>query len=297
MVTSRGASAPIERVLFLRALEATDTTDRNMLSPRIRPAFVGMAIGLIGLVIFWKFPTGILNGLGVAVFIAGILAITVDPFLKKQITQEVSRDMFHHILGFGLPTEIRERLKKIVDETKLYRRNMTMTCLLSETAMGIKIEFETRFEVVNPTPWTLPFHQKLSFEKAERGILKSISMSGNPKYGKGAKLERLSGEGLGLEYEGSPIKIKPEKSNERYWFSSEYSCEYPTRLGFHAQNFGYPTIGFTLKLRGKPSNLLVTAGEATKQTENEWVYEQLFMPGDHIQIRWEPLGSEETKSE
>lgn len=295
-LSARKASEAIERLLFLRALDAADTTDRTMTSElKIRPAFVGLAILGVGVGIVWLFPTGILNGLGVAVFIAGILAITVDPFLKKQITHEASKDIFHHLLGFGLPTEIKERLKEIVNETKLYRRNMTMTCLLSETDMGIRVEFETRFEIVNPTSSTLPFRQKLSFEKAERAALKSISMSGNPRYGKGAKLESLKGVGLGLGYEGTTIKIKPEKSNEHYWFSSEYSCEYSSKLDFHALNFGYPTVGFTLKLREKPDNLFVSAGEATKQTENEWVYEQLFMPGDHIQIRWEPLVPEEAK--
>jgi hypothetical protein len=228
---------------------------------------------------FWK-------SLGEALLIAGILAIVVDPYLKRRIQKEAGLDIFHHLLGFALPLEIKERLKQIVIGTKLYRQDMTMVCTFSATSTGMKIEFETRFEVVNPTPEIVPFRQRLQFEKSEVPTLLSISLTGDPQYGKDAKLSPLRGEEAVLAYEGRAIKIKPKEANERAWFSSGYSCEYPMS-GFHVQNFGYPTIGFTLKVRSKPKNLRVTATPADKQTESEWVYPGLFMTGDHIQIRWE----------
>jgi hypothetical protein len=54
----------------------------------------------------------------VALFIAGILAATVDPFIKRQARREATLDIFHHMLGYSLPRVIRERLQQIVKETK-----------------------------------------------------------------------------------------------------------------------------------------------------------------------------------
>src|SRR5881396_3864670 len=96
-----------------------------------------MAIGFVGL--RWC-PDSFGLKLSEALLIAGVLTLTVDPFLKRRLFREASKDIFHHLLGFNLPEPIRERLKHIVNSSDLYRKDMTMTCTFYETADGIKID-------------------------------------------------------------------------------------------------------------------------------------------------------------
>ncbi|HKZ39508.1 MAG TPA: hypothetical protein VJ044_01020 [Candidatus Hodarchaeales archaeon] len=161
-----------------------------------------------------------------------------------------------------------------------------MTCVFSETDNGIKIDFETRFELINPTLGTQPFKLYLAFEKAEHPELKKVTFTGDILYGKDARFSFRDEEKFVLEYQGKEANIKPEKTGERYWFTADYSLEYPTASGFHVQSFGYPTIEFRLTVQ-KPKGLRVSASPTSGHNENEWIYRDLFMIGDHIQIRWE----------
>src|SRR5574338_1630807 len=74
---------------------------------------------------------------------------------------------------------------------------------------------------------------------------------------------------------------------KRHWFYAEFSVLRPNP-GFHVQNFGQPTIGFTLRIRETPPGYKVTASPADKQAGDDlWIYSGVFMPQEHIQIRWE----------
>jgi hypothetical protein len=149
---------------------------------------------------YWA--THFMDDLVVALIIAGILATTVDPFIKRQARREATLDIFHHMLGYSLPPVIRERLQKIVKETRLYRENTTEHIAMSEESGLVKFDVEMEFEVANPTPHTLDFEPLLQFEKGEHAELKSVIYFGDVGYGKDAKLSIAKG-GLGaVEYRG-----------------------------------------------------------------------------------------------
>lgn len=109
--------------------------------------------------------------------IAGVLAITVDPFIKHRLLHEASKDIFHHLVGFSLPGEIQERIKSIVLSPKLYRRDMDLICTFTRVSEGVRIDWEYKFELVNPSRDKAPFRQRFEFEKLESPTLKSISCS------------------------------------------------------------------------------------------------------------------------
>ena len=176
---------------------------------------IGAVLMIGGGVGMWCCPSGLGRSLSEAFFIAGVLTIAVDPILKRRMLKEASKDIFHHLLGFGLPEAIRDRLRQIVNNTDLYRKDMTMTCSFSETGTGIRVDFETRYEVINPTPRTRPFRQYLAFEKAEHPELRSVALSGVSNYGKDAKFVPRGGEEFVLEYRGRGVKIKPESAGQR----------------------------------------------------------------------------------
>jgi len=196
----------------------------------------GYAIGPALILVAWiighfvrpYYSTHFLDDVVVALLTAGVLAVAVDPFVKRKAQREATRDIFHHMLGFSLPAVIRERLQSTVEQTKLYRRNLIEHVVVGEDGDYLVFETEVEFEVLNPTPHDLDFLPSLEFEKSEQPVLKSLTCFGEPNCGKRAKIER-SFAGLGFECKGASIVIPSERSKK---FKYEYSVRYPC----HASN-------------------------------------------------------------
>jgi MFS family permease len=106
---------------------------------------VGPLLIAVGLLVGTLSEVAILQELRVALVIAGVLAVTVDPLIKGKAHREAVRDVFHHILGFSLPLPIRNRLLDIVKNTTLYRDNAVMRAALSES--GDWLVFDVEMEV------------------------------------------------------------------------------------------------------------------------------------------------------
>ena len=250
---------------------------------------IGSGLGLIGLIGLFRCPSPIGHEISEAVLIAGLLSITVDPFLKSRFVREVSKDIFHHLLGFELPVQIRERLRDIILETNLYRKDMRIVCTFTEMEGQLHIDFETSYELINPTHKILKFRQRLDFEKAENAQLKLISCNQAKKdYGEVPTL-KLNDETDLFEYAGKELRIEPsESTGKRYQFSADYSIDGFPVPGFYTQMFKYPTVGVTVRVRNVPASLRISS-DIGNETDHQWISERLFMPGDHFNIRWESI--------
>jgi hypothetical protein len=222
------------------------------------------------------------NQLGEALMIAGILAIAIDPLVKGKALRSATRDIFHHMLGFKLPLKIQDKLQEIVLETKWYRENTTMYYTISEVGEFLRFDVEMEYEVVNPTQHTRAFRAELQFEAGEQPTLKSVTCFEKSKYGNGAKLTEDPKQPRSLVYKGKPINVISEG---RLRFKYQYSITYPIAIGYMYQNFVYPTIGLALTIKATP-NIIVWAPPAQAESPGEWRYPKLFMPGNHLEIRW-----------
>jgi hypothetical protein len=232
------------------------------------------------------FQSHFTDDLVVALLIAGILTLTVDPFIKRQARREATRDIFHHMLGFTLPNIIREKLQHTVEQTKLYRENMSQHIVMREEGEVVVFDVEMEFEVVNPTTHTLCFPPLLQFEKGEKAVLKSVFCFGESN-NEPVKLSPAPG-GLGaVEYRGKGVKIT---ARGRRKFKYEFAVQYPTALGFWYPNFGSPTIGFSLTIKS-PDNFRVIATKGEFEAPGEWRYpNRLWMPNEHFEIVWDKTG-------
>ncbi|HTS07433.1 MAG TPA: hypothetical protein VMP68_17775 [Candidatus Eisenbacteria bacterium] len=285
------SSQSLEKLLLIRSLEA-DTTVSESTSTKARLAdlsglIAGALLLLVGTVGLHWCPNALGQRLSEALFISGVLTIAVDPFLKKRLLHEAALDIFHHLLGFGLPEEIRLRLRAIVQNTNLYRKDMLIIAVFTMTEQGMMhIDFETSYELLNPSGSNLPFAQTLDFEKGEHPVLSLVSCNqARQGYGQGATLEH-DDKGQ-LAYQGKTIKIAPSSQGKRYLFSASYSVEGFPFPGFYTHTFKYPTIGTVLRVRNQPPSVVITS-DLGHITNGECVAEdRLFMPGDHFNIRWE----------
>lgn len=228
-----------------------------------------------------------LHALAEPAFVAGIVTITVDPFLKRRLLRETSKDIFSHMIGFGLPQEIQHRIKEIALGTNLYRKNMEMSYTFERREHDMYIECDYQFDVINPSNQSMPYSQRMEFEKLEHATLLSVSCSLlGDDYGKDARLHQRTSDEL-FTWEGPAVNIPPASSGIATRFRGQFSIVRPPS-DFHFQHFAHPTIGLTLRIVKRPDNLRVSGTPADPPIrEKEWIYQRLYMPGQHIQMRWE----------
>lgn len=166
-----------------------------------------MGIGyLVGKYLEPRWHSQVITEISIALWIAGILTLTVDPFIKSLARREATRDIFHHMMGFGLPFIIRERLDKIVKETKLYREDVILHIDMSEIGDLVEFDVQMEFEVANPTKHSLVFTPTLQFESGEAPGLKRVISFGDSNYDNNPALSPVGNLGA-LKYEGKNVAI------------------------------------------------------------------------------------------
>jgi hypothetical protein len=248
--------------------------------------YISLVLVAIGGWLVWKFPPGYFRySIGEAAVIAALLMLLVDPFLKARLLKEAARDIFEYLLGFDQQPQLKERLKRLVFDTKLFRRNFNARYKLLPQVDFIQIEMEFDFELVNPTEEAIEFQYKMDFEQAENPRLDSLTLiSSERSYEWRPTLQSKEDEPSVLQGFADPVKIQPASKGISYRFDGKCAMSYPLSF-YYAQHFGYPTIGVTVTIE-HPQTLEIDPAPTPSHEGNVWRYERLFMPGDHISIRW-----------
>lgn len=251
---------------------------------KIKPWMAGLLLTLIGSLLLFRFhdwPT--IHALGEATFIAGLLALCIDPYVKRSLIKEASLGIFHHLIGFDQEPEIRERIREITTDTVLYRHNCELDCKIESHNSAVRLNVECRFEVINPSNKTMYYAPKLQFEVCEKAEVYEMSAIGEEIITfKDPVL--VSGETGVVEALGPKTSIKPRRKGYKYRFCTKHSVTLPPEY-FTTFNFGTPTVNLSLKLES-PRELDAHATPASRHSEGRYEYDRLFMPGEHITIKW-----------
>lgn len=104
---------------------------------------IGAAIAIMYAIPDKRFASAVAD----ALLIAGILALCVDPLLKRDLLTEASRGVFFHILGFDHHPQVKEKLKEIVYGTKILRTKMHSTVTVEPQADGFMVTVEYESEL------------------------------------------------------------------------------------------------------------------------------------------------------
>ncbi len=237
----------------------------------------------------WPEANDLTKAIGEAAVVAGALALIVDPFLKRRLVKEASKGIFKHMLGFDQPPEIRDRLEKILLGTKLYISHKTIACRLSvapDRPDVVQLEVTSSWWVHNPTGRALEYRHSAAFERSEKPskvVLMRISDDG---YTASGPLSENNEPGVLWTQEKASL-IPPGLRGVS--FQTQYSCEH--RIDDH-HDFAVgqtPVIGTTL-IVDAPPGLQVEASPGVRQ-DGTWLYDDLFMTGDRVTLRWFPIGS------
>lgn len=252
---------------------------------RVPIFYVAIFLCLAGFLLY-RYKSGLAQALGEALFISGVLAFFVDPILKKRLQKESARGIFHYLLGYDLEPEIRDRLKHLLFQTTLLRRRFRLRCVLVPTDDGMRLEMDCRFEVVNPTNEVRKYLHAVQCEVVERPQacrLNLVSEQGN--YERTLPFVPRKSDPEVVEASGEEIEIYPATKGITYVFGSKFTLLYPREF-FHMMHFNVPTIGVEIEVIA-PDGYKVTASGTSEHAGNVWIYDRLFMPGEHVDFRWE----------
>jgi hypothetical protein len=228
-------------------------------------------------------PSDLFVDLWKAMFIAGIVTIAVDPFLKRRLIREASMDIFHHLLGFDLPKEIRESLRDFLLDARSYRSNMIIE-VRAETTSDVTWSMRSDVVAIAATE----YRQHASFEDAEQArILEaSVTSTSHPKLNYTLAMPTLEpdkNEPMVSAWFGKKIKMK--KGDELHTY-----LKFVTRgplTGFSVTNFALPTINPRVRVSCS-DDLEIYASQSDQRSGDEYIYRKVFVPSDHVQIKWRP---------
>jgi hypothetical protein len=220
-------------------------------------------------------------------FIAGTVTIAVDPFLKRRILKEASTDIFHHLLGFDLPPEIRETLRDFLLGNRSYRKNVIIEAHATTASDGmVDVTWSMNADIVAVAATT--YQQHVSLEEAEQGqiVEASVTSTSNPKLNyreRSPELKPVKNEPMVSAWDGKKIKLKRGDSLHSL-------VKYRTRgtlMGFSVINFGLATINPRVRVSSS-DDLEIFASHSDQRNGNEYVYQKVFVAADHIQVQWRP---------
>jgi hypothetical protein len=150
----------------------------------------------------------------------------------------------------------------------------------------MNLEMDCSFEVINPTGEPVKYPHAVQCEIVEKpspGLMTLVSSQEN--YSFVPPITVKSDDPNVREMKGPDVTILPAVKGVSYRFGSKFSMIYPEEF-FYAIHVGVPTIGMIVEVIA-PEDYEVTASPTPTSAQNVWRYEKLFMPGEHIDIRWQ----------
>jgi hypothetical protein len=257
------------------------------------------ALVLAGVGVLWMYPHDwpqreLAVSVSHALMVAGILALTVDRYVKHRLLKELATDVSKYLIGYELPREVQDRIHDIM-ATSVIRFNYEQRYRLFEDTDGeIKAEVQLSYDVENwsGTPrWYTP---ELHFGKHERATVVEVGCHTTDTEAQfllsgGALRPYIREDGDSLRLSGRDIAIQPRSRGVKYRIFQKYFLKPPVPLDITA--FAKPTIGVTV-IVDHPENLrcsLEAMAPTTIQIGTRWELRQLFMPGEHITLKWEKL--------
>jgi hypothetical protein len=240
-----------------------------------------------GLFTIWRFPNyRIASAAADAILIAGVLALTVDYFLKRDLLTEASRGIFVHLLGFEHRPEVKEKLQQLVFDTKLLRKSLDLRCEIEPRGGYNEFTVEYDSEILNPTHNALDYSVQIDVDAAHKlEVLRMSFSSSDGKIAWNVNNPPVKQEEPGVDLvKGKRFSIEPEHKGIIYRASVKYRIRvFPGYSQFYT---GVPTLRIRLRVIGVPPEYETSATKATVTNKDDWQYESIMMRGDHITLRW-----------
>lgn len=235
-----------------------------------------------------------------ALLIASFLAGTVDVYLKQRLLKEAAFDIFQYMIGYQLPVGVSERIKQLVRETSLLRRDCILRWTLDWVDTTKKDEvwsrLEATFNVENLTSKDdLYFHRTSATDPSDQ-TTKVEAMwchcwqETSDYHHAGEHLKAEPEDETGDEWiKGPPITI-PARNRERELkcsFGARYISKHKAAKGDDSYTFSFPTLSVTVVVNAPPELEIKVDPKADRNhLGNNYEYPRLFVGNESVTIRW-----------
>lgn len=257
-----------------------------------------IAVGILLLYYPPRFATEFWYALAHALLVAGLLALTVDIYLKKRTLKEVANDVSKFLVGYSLPAEVRDSIQDLMHETLIRRNSLLRIELvpLDNEAKEVKLKIEVSDEVENISSKGQIYIDEVSYEKHDKQTVTEMRCdSEDPK-----AQYCISGEKLvivdnkdepGVKcVRGKKIKLPgySQKSGSKYQFRAKWEIILHENYS-DVMSFAHPTINATVEVNCPPNFKFTLSPQADSENANRWEFHRLFLPDQHIRYRWERI--------
>jgi len=251
--------------------------------------FFAGAVALWMSYVLHRYPeNGPWHGVFEALFVAALLTLTVDPFVKARVAREVTKDIFYHVIGFRLPEEMQDRLQEYLRGLKYYRVSLDITVRASKTQDGVLLHVieDGNIKVLTKCQ----YHQSLNFEEAEQGELvemyaEQTGLPGKLVEWKSSQLKPPAvqhPEPLTTLYQTPEVKLRKDNT-----LKSHFKFRIKGRSTDHwVHRYGTTTLVTNVTLIPENGIQMYASGHAHPKPGETLTYNQVFIRGDSIDIRW-----------
>jgi hypothetical protein len=255
--------------------------------------------------------------LGEAIVIAAILAATVDISLKGKLAKEINTDVFHAVLGYKVPPEIRHEIENICS-TKIYRKDLNIEIEFTDYGDDkLLYKFYSEYQLYNLGNRSEPYLYKVGVERSHE--LEEESRRSPENKNKFFQIQEVgathvldNNEGEGIDEKAQAQDLGEIKNAFRVWQREVYIPSSTDITDRTVPTFWLKTlqvlpknknkeiitlkdavVGVKITIKGKPEwmDLEITSGFPrnkiqTTERANIFETEDAILPQQLIRIEW-----------
>jgi len=242
---------------------------------------------------WWPHWTPLVS-VGEAFMIASVLAFTVDRFVKEHFIYDVSRDVFHYIIGYDVPVELKNKIKELL-QTEIIAFDKLIAIRIEPKGRNVTVTFRIEWKIRNLTSATRSYtpHFAVSDSHEPRFIGHGVaSRTVNYSWDGDAVGKRVHAAGHHRQLTGETFELEPGSIAGDYIVKWQYSVTLPKEY-FHVDVFGRTTIGVRV-IVDHPASYDVTVVDGPVHAVNEWSSDRMFLQGEFVAVQWRLKQSEPT---
>ena len=251
----------------------------------------------------WELRRILFAGIGEALIVAALLAVTVDQYIKSDVIREVLRDAHKYLVGYHLPDEMKERIQEMMGEP-IIRRNWHISYTLTPEENGdVTIDVRYTFLLENVTNKIVKYQPMIQAEKYLNPIIVELRCDAEDiqflhiaKQGESLGRESESVPGL-IEFKHPEVNIKAKSGRDPYPFSGHYRLRTPPNHG-DTFSFGRPSLDVTITMNAPLGfRFSIEPSEWMIQTDNMYqIKHRAFLRSEHVMVRWMKVDDDQASS-
>lgn len=247
----------------------------------------------INLAIDWVLPSALREKLGDAFIIAGILAMVVDKYLKRNLLVEVMRDALSFAAGHTLPSPIKSTITDMIRTPyarKGFKIRFTLTDL-PDHPQYIKMIMHTSYDVVNLTARKQGYTVRTAIDKSYLNMrdseLLALGISGSTCISFGdSELRANRKVDSHYYYYDHKVTLEP-RGGTMLHVETTRSIVYPDRW-FYVLDVLQLTMGIEVQVRKDRFTWDADFGAYHERCScsTGWACSGVYLPGQFVRVTW-----------